>query len=127
MKTMVLSPMQSDYVTRKEFDAFRDEMHDYKLDTDIHLDNIEHCIEASKELMLKGFEKMEQYIDASISNNINALESRVNDKVDSLESRINVKVDSLEFRLNGKIDALDGKLDSIKQELLAAITNTQDY
>ncbi len=58
MNTMTLSPIQHDYVTKKEFREFR-------TDTNIRFDNVEHSIKELKSFTIEGFEKIEEYIDKS--------------------------------------------------------------
>ena len=69
---MTLSPIQHNYVTKKEFG-------DFKTDANVRFDNIDYSIKDLKQFVVDGFEGMERYVDASFT----AFEERFEQKMDN--------------------------------------------
>ena len=65
MSTVVSPYMNNNYVTKEEFGEFKDEMLDFKTDTEIRFDNVDHSIKELNTFVRDGFDGMERYINNS--------------------------------------------------------------
>lgn len=76
--------MQHDYVTKKEFNEFRDEMYEFRTDMAIRFDNVEKSIRDLRSYVDEGFSKMEEYIN----NSFMAFGSEIDIKLDKHKKEI---------------------------------------
>lgn len=80
---MVISPyMQNDHVTKQEFDEFKGEMRDFKTDTEIRFDNVDHSIKELRTFVDAGFEDMQSYTNNSIMHFEERFEKKLDQKLD---------------------------------------------
>gem|GEM_PF-5548170 len=103
MTTMTISPMQREYVTRKEFDGLKTHVdegfdmtnkHIYNLEK--HMDNKFINLETKmdgkfaglKTLMMEGFGKMEEYVDNSNKETAQKVTEKITAHIDLVKTEI---------------------------------------
>ena len=98
---MILSPMQQDYVTRKEFNEF-----------EIRFDKHEHYVK-------DGFEKVFEQLDTVEANSIKEFK-KVHERFDSLETNMNSRFDLLTravVRIENTMDRMDKRLGNLETKV----------
>ena len=112
---MIISPLQPDYVTRKEFDSLTSHMDD-------------------------GFEKSFEQVDTvenNLTKRIDTVETNLTDKIDTAETNLSQKIEIVEGGLTKKIDDLksfnvegfekmESYIDATKREIVTELKDHMD-
>lgn len=100
---MTISPMQREYVTRKEFEGFKSHMDEGFDMTNKHIDNLEIHMNGKftnletkidgkfadlKTLMMEGFGKMEEYVDNSNKETAQKVTEKITAHIDLVKTEI---------------------------------------
>jgi|GEM_PF-2479614 len=123
--------MQLDYVTKEEFGEF-------KIDTEIHFDNVETGIKDLKTLTMEGFDgmdrliknsfiefddKLDKKLDIKFANNNRLIISQLDKKMDEKLKENNKEI---VMEMDRRFDAkFDSKLEKTKQDIIAAINSSR--
>ncbi|MEI6397070.1 MAG: hypothetical protein WCO48_03305 [Candidatus Taylorbacteria bacterium] len=116
---MTISPMQLDHVTREEFGEF-------KIDAEIHFDNVEAGIRDLKTLTMEGFDGMDRLIKNSFIEFGDKLDKTLDEKFMNNNRLIISQLDKkMDERFKEADKKLDIRLERNKQDIIAVINSSK--